>query len=100
MRRLICIVMVAVAGCGGDPATSRLSPGQAVMIYSKDDGHVPVHTGDIADNKGRFVEVGTAATVIDDGYFSDSPERFVRIKVQANPPFVGKVCRDWLRPTK
>jgi hypothetical protein len=100
-------LLLLLAGCGSDPATSRLATGSSAMLFDESRSHVVVADRPAAELKGvESVPVGTHVTVLaDDEKSSDisgKDYRDVRISVREGPHqgYVGKVNRYELRPVK
>lgn len=101
MRRLLYAALVLVAGCGGNPETSRLAPGSQAYAHS---GEYDVIVIKGKGDEMQGVGVGTKVTVVED----DEPDdleipgnREVRVRVAEGERegLVGKTFRTNLRPS-
>jgi hypothetical protein len=98
-RSLLCLVpaLFFLAGCSGDPATSRLSPGQEVITFDTDPGSRVV--GATAPNRIEAVPVGTRVTVARDEGDATNPYRPVTVAIPGMDTALD-VARIRLRPTR
>lgn len=103
MRRWVGLVgLVLIGGCGGDPATSRLEPGQAVLVYAPAPAtEVPVRVADPTRPGawGDFrLPAGMVVRVMDDDG-GPGPTRTVRVSAGLMGSLV-ECRRDRLRPVR
>lgn len=81
MRRAVLAGLLVLAGCGADPATSRLEPGSEAMVYAAAPAtEVPVQVAD-PTRPGEPMDfplaVGMRVRVLDDA--AGPPDRPVRV---------------------
>jgi hypothetical protein len=96
-RSGLALILLLVAGCGGDREEGRISPGMTATAHGEEGKPVPVFFSE----KTELLPDGTVVKVISDSEGEPSePRRKVVVSIQDGPSkgLAGQMYRSDLRP--
>jgi hypothetical protein len=98
IRQVLALVLLPMAGCGGDADRSRIASGTVASVYGVTGQSVPVFFSE----KTERLAVGSRVLVVSDREEDDPsrPDRKVVVSIQAGPwrGMAAQMNRSDLRP--